>query len=600
ITWTSRTAAGDNDSWVAVTYGNGTFVAVGDFGDRVMTGADATLTLPVDIYTQDLTVSSASTLVATTTINVAGNYLNNGYLDADSATLDVTGNYTNSGTFVASTSKVIFSGTAQQTATGTLTASSSFYDLTITNTSENGTTSQSVIFGAAVTVDNTFTMVASTSAQFTANSTASFNNVDWQGATDSEVWLRSSVADTAWTLNIDGSQLNVEYVNVKDSDATLTSGGVDAASSTDSGNNTNWNFLTATVGSTTISDHDDTQVNDAFNFQNKTNEPFYAFKITPESGNATVTDLVITLSGAKKIDPTDFSNIKLWRDMDNDGVADGSAGDIQIGGAGVMALSDRDGTITFSTDFLSTTTLNYLITADWNAPPNGSFLNLDLQQSGITAVDDNGAVTVFGNVDYVQHTRNNKGGGGSSAAAVGGAAPAGNGTVTGGTNDGGELIGDDPDFNWPTANSGLWSTPANAYDQVDGTYASDASGVSGDYTSHFFVINSGNTINGVEVKLEVSGTTAAGDIGVQLSWDGGTSWTTTKTTPTLTTTDTVVSLGGPADLWGRTWTESEFSNANFSLRVTGNPSSNTVQIDALQVKVFHQTGGGGAGGGGAI
>ena len=108
----------------------------------------------------------------------------------------------------------------------------------------------------------------------------------------------------------------------------------------------------------------------------------------------------------------------------------------------------------------------------------------------------------------------------------------------------------------------------------------------------------GDDIEGIEVKLEISGTTAAGDIDVQLSWDGGSSFTTAKTTPTLTTTDSVVVLGGPGDTWGRTWSASEFSNANFELRVTGNPSSNTVQLDAIQIKVHHQASGGGSGGGG--
>jgi len=36
INWTTRTAAGDNDSWTDVTYGNGRFIAVADSGDRVM------------------------------------------------------------------------------------------------------------------------------------------------------------------------------------------------------------------------------------------------------------------------------------------------------------------------------------------------------------------------------------------------------------------------------------------------------------------------------------------------------------------------------------------------------------------------------------
>ncbi len=87
---------------------------------------------------------------------------------------------------------------------------------------------------------------------------------------------------------------------------------------------------------------------------------------------------------------------------------------------------------------------------------------------------------------------------------------------------------------------------------------------------------------------------------LELSWDGGTSWTSADTTPTLTTTDTVRVLGGPSDLWGHGWSSSEFSNGNFRVRVTAAPSSNTVQLDAIQVRVYHNATGGGGGGGGEI
>ena len=40
INWTARSAAGNDDNWYAVTYGNGLFVAVGGGPDRVMTSPD--------------------------------------------------------------------------------------------------------------------------------------------------------------------------------------------------------------------------------------------------------------------------------------------------------------------------------------------------------------------------------------------------------------------------------------------------------------------------------------------------------------------------------------------------------------------------------
>ena len=135
---------------------------------------------------------------------------------------------------------------------------------------------------------------------------------------------------------------------------------------------------------------------------------------------------------------------------------------------------------------------------------------------------------------------------------------------------------------------------------MDGTYATTAAATNHSYTNHGFGIPTNNTISGIVVKLELSGNTAAGSVDVQLSWDGGTSWTSTKNTGTLTTADAVRTLGSPSDLWGRAWSSAEFGNANFAVRVVGSPSSNTISLDAIQVRVYHVVGGGGGGGGGAI
>ena len=206
---------------------------------------------------------------------------------------------------------------------------------------------------------------------------------------------------------------------------------------------------------------------------------------------------------------------------------------------------------------------------------------------------------ISGSVTFVQHSRNNKGGGGSGAS-IGDPAPAGDGDVGGGGDTGGEVIGNDPDYFWPSSHSGSWTNGASAYDQTDGTYATTNSGANHQYADHSLVVPGSNTIQGIIIKLELSGTTGAGTVDVQLSWDGGSSWTSAKSTPTLSTTDAVYTLGSPSDLWGRSWSTSDFSNANFRIRVIGNVSSNTIRLDAVQVRVYHTAGGGGGGGGGAI
>jgi len=89
------------------------------------------------------------------------------------------------------------------------------------------------------------------------------------------------------------------------------------------------------------------------------------------------------------------------------------------------------------------------------------------------------------------------------------------------------------------------------------------------YYDYDFSIPTDATIDGVEVRLDWWLDSAAGAniIGVDLSWDGGTTWTAIKNDSSEPTSETTVVLGGPADTWGRTWSPNEFSNANFRVRV---------------------------------
>jgi hypothetical protein len=464
--------------------------------------------------------------------------------------------------------------------------------------------------------DTTFTGAASTTGTmtidpavgtttFNASSTYTFQNVNWAGSSTEAVILRSSAAGTEWYLDIPGTQLSVDYVDVEDSNATLTSGGVDATNSTDSGNNTNWNFALAESSSTsTLAEHDAGQVDNAFSFQNKTNEPLFAFKLTPDT-TATVTQAVITVRGGQDVATSSFSNIYLYRDNDNDTQYD--AGDTQLS-AGTLTInpSDGSGSITFSTDFAATTSLsqNYVVIADWDAPDGGAGMKLSLPTTGLTVVDEVGQQTVVGAVDDIHHIRGNQGGGGGGALQVPGEEGVpGDGDVTGGTNDGGEELGGEPNFEAPTGTGdpqNQWSNGANAY-VSDGVYASETTASeSQSYDSFGYNINSGNTITGIEVKLEASAVTGTGTIEVALSWDGGTTTTATKATPELSNTDTVYTLGGSSDTWGRSWSPSDFTDGNFRVRIIGQPSGgNTLQVDAITVRIHNVTTGGSGGGGGS-
>jgi|GEM_PF-2738431 len=185
------------------------------------------------------------------------------------------------------------------------------------------------------------------------------------------------------------------------------------------------------------------------------------------------------------------------------------------------------------------------------------------------------------------------------------AAAAGAGIVSGGNDGGGgESIGSEIDFVAPSGSAavsaGGLTSGANAY-ASDGSYTTAGASAASDFQTFNFNIPATDSITGISVKLEASASSAAGNFSVELSWNGGSSMTSSsKTTSTLTTSDVVYTLGGSSDTWGRSWTPSELSNANFKVRITGNPSSNTVRLDAIQVRVYHQATGGGGGGGGEI
>lgn len=138
-------------------------------------------------------------------------------------------------------------------------------------------------------------------------------------------------------------------------------------------------------------------------------------------------------------------------------------------------------------------------------------------------------------------------------------------------------------------NDGYGSNPTRAYAN-DGSFAVDTNSGSNTGTSctgtdkdkHLYYdydvpsLPTGVTINGIEVRLDARADSTSGNpkICVELSWDGGTTWTTAQSTNNLTTSEATYTLGGPSDNWGHTWSESQLSNSNFRVRVT-NVASNT-------------------------
>jgi hypothetical protein len=153
-------------------------------------------------------------------------------------------------------------------------------------------------------------------------------------------------------------------------------------------------------------------------------------------------------------------------------------------------------------------------------------------------------------------------------------------------------------------NNGFQTTPSNAY-ASDNAYAVDTNSgtnTSSSYTNsgkdrhlyynYAFGIPSSATILGIQVQLEakVDSTSGSPRTYVQLSYNGGSSWSTYRNTAVLSTADTVYTLGGTTDTWGRTWTTTQLSDANFRVRIT-NVATNTSRdfsLDQIAVRVTYR------------
>ena len=165
----------------------------------------------------------------------------------------------------------------------------------------------------------------------------------------------------------------------------------------------------------------------------------------------------------------------------------------------------------------------------------------------------------------------------------------------------------------PTSNSadtggdgnGFESNPTRAYSS-NSSYATDSNSGNGNGTNctgadkdkHRFYnygisLPSGTTIDGIEIRLDgrADSTTGSPKFCIQLSWDGGTTWTSAKSTNNLTTNNATYTLGGSSDNWGRTWTDTELDNTNFRVRVIDIASSTrTFSLDWVATKVYFSGG----------
>lgn len=154
---------------------------------------------------------------------------------------------------------------------------------------------------------------------------------------------------------------------------------------------------------------------------------------------------------------------------------------------------------------------------------------------------------------------------------------------------------------------GYEGSPLNACSKTDGgAFATDAASGTNKLVSctdpgkdrHRFssytlpVPTTATAINGIEVQLIGAPSTGnqIGQVCIELSGDGGSTWTTvSRTISYSTTTFTTFTLGGPTDLWGKTWLPAMFNNAAFRVRVTDvdNTGNKAFYLDYVGVRVTY-------------
>ena len=152
----------------------------------------------------------------------------------------------------------------------------------------------------------------------------------------------------------------------------------------------------------------------------------------------------------------------------------------------------------------------------------------------------------------------------------------------------------------PTANAadtggdgnGFELNPTYAYGD-DTSYASNIDGAADRhrYYNYGISVPAGATINGIEVRLDwrLDSKTGVSSMGVELSWDAGTTWTAAKTDTTESTTMHTKTLGTSTDTWGHTWTTAQLGDANFRVRLTSNSdtAARDFYLDWAAVKVYY-------------
>lgn len=131
-----------------------------------------------------------------------------------------------------------------------------------------------------------------------------------------------------------------------------------------------------------------------------------------------------------------------------------------------------------------------------------------------------------------------------------------------------------------------FNNPTYAYSSDDNRADAPANGDMQDYYNFDFTIPSGSDILGIEVQIEGKYNNNGGISEYDLSWNGGTSYTTAIVDEDMIDgSDTVITLGNSTWLWGRSWADTEFTDANFRFRAER--TLWVLYIDNINITVYY-------------
>lgn len=148
------------------------------------------------------------------------------------------------------------------------------------------------------------------------------------------------------------------------------------------------------------------------------------------------------------------------------------------------------------------------------------------------------------------------------------------------TADAAQLGGDDNGFetnpSYAYADDANSATDTNSGDSINSVAADAGTDKHSYYNYGMAEIPDGSTINGITVRADIAvdDTVNSPFTAIRLSWDGGSTWTAVKSQTLTAITEITYTYGGSTDNWGRTWSVSELSDANFRLQVINGDTKN--------------------------